>query len=86
MSRRGRTRLRIICSDMPVYKLREFTGSREYFKAVFLIDPDFTYDSIFERPALRDEELELIHEVFERSGVVDLTWVMDAPARWRASI
>src|SRR5574340_1511294 len=38
------------------YKLREFHKSREYFNEAFLLDPDFTYQKIFEHSALWDEE------------------------------
>ena len=50
------------------YKLREFHKAREYFNAAFMIDPDFTYDKIFEHSILRDEESKLIHETLEISG------------------
>jgi tetratricopeptide (TPR) repeat protein len=50
------------------YELRQFHKAREYFNAAFLIDPDFTYQKIFEHSALRDEEFKLIHEVLELSG------------------
>ena len=50
------------------YELHEFRKSREYFNAAFLLDPDFTYQKIFEHSALWDEEFKLIHEALEMSG------------------
>jgi tetratricopeptide (TPR) repeat protein len=50
------------------YELREFHKAREYFNAAFLIDPDFTFNKIFEHSALWDEECKLIGEMLEISG------------------
>lgn len=50
------------------YKLRDFHKAREYFNAAFMIDPDFTYNKIFEHSTVRDEESKLIYETLEISG------------------
>jgi tetratricopeptide (TPR) repeat protein len=50
------------------YELREFHKAREYFNAAFMIDPDFTFNKIFEHSALWDEECKLIDEMLEISG------------------
>ena len=50
------------------YELRDFHKAQEYFGAAYLIDPDFTYEKIFEYSALMDDEVQLIHEVLEMSG------------------
>lgn len=50
------------------YELREFHKAREYFNSAFLIDPDFTFNKIFEHSALWDEECKLIDEALKISG------------------
>lgn len=50
------------------YELRAYRKSLEYFDAAYLIDPEFTYGKLFERSALPDAALHLIHRVLERSG------------------
>ena len=60
------------------YELRHFREAREYFDAAYLIDPDFTYEKIFESSSLPDNDLKLVHEVLEMSGAKEqITYYAD---------